>query len=140
MKVKTIPVIIALLGGGVASADANHDAAVQAIEQKAQLDGASAERAQKIMERYREPIGDLRRANRETIHELRALLRTERPDEKRVKKLEDQVFAARTKLQQLKAERMHELEKALTPAELGRLLVAWTRVNRAIRHAHAAQG
>ncbi len=140
MNVRTIPVIVALLSGGVARADANHDAAVQAIEQKAQLDGPSAERAQKIMERYRGPIGDLRRANRENIHELRALLRGERPDEKRVQKLEQQVFAARAKLTQLKAERMRELEKVLTPAELGRLLVAWTRVNRAIRHAHAAQG
>jgi Spy/CpxP family protein refolding chaperone len=140
MKMNSISLLFVLLAAaGSAHADGRRDVALKALEQKAQLDPATAERAQQVVDRYRGPIAELRKADGETLRELRLLLRVERPDDKRIKKLADQLLTSRTKLQKVKAERLHDLAKVMSPSQFGRLLVSWQRVNGAIRRAHTIE-
>ncbi|HZS39726.1 MAG TPA: periplasmic heavy metal sensor [Polyangia bacterium] len=141
-KVKPISLLFALavsLSAAGARADARRDVAIHALQQKAQLDPATAERVQQVVDRYHAQLAELRRADANALRELRLLLRDEHPDDKRVKKLSEQLLASRARLAKVKGDRLRDLGKVMTPSQFGRLLVSWRSVNHAIRRAQAIQ-
>ncbi len=125
-------IAIALLGASAQAARADRTV-VKALEKRVAFDAPSAERVQQVMDRYDTPIRELRHQSSASLHELRLLLRNEEPDAKRLKRLADQVLANRTHMNKLQGDRLHEVEKVLTPSQFGKLLVSWRAVNRTIR-------
>ncbi len=125
-------IAIAVLGATAQAARADQTV-VQALQKRVALDAPSAERVQKVMDRYDGSIRDLRLQSSKSLHELRLLLRNETVDQKRVKRLADEVLANRVRMQKIQTERLHDVEKVLTPPQFGKLLVSWRAVNRTIR-------
>jgi hypothetical protein len=128
---------IATLGAGVAHADPNPTTrralAIQAVEQHAELDSATAARVEDVVDRYREPLKTARTQRRDAARELRLALRHQRNDD-RVRSLEGRLTGATTRMHTLEAERMRALGAVLTPTQLGRLMMSWRAINHSLRH------
>lgn len=107
--------------------------ALTALVNTVQLDDAAAARVQAVVERYREPMESARIESTTTLHELRLVLRDEHPDERRIKKLAEALVTRRAEVNKLRAERLHDMSRVLTPSQFGRLLVSWRAVNRALQ-------
>ncbi len=139
MKLQSpLVMVFALSIGGAARADWNpqtrRHVAIEAMEKRARLDEAKATRAEDVVERYVEPLKAARQERRDATHELKQLLRAEKPNEVRIRKLEERVSQAASKLHQIESDRMRDLGKVLTPAELGRLMLSWREINHSLRH------
>jgi Spy/CpxP family protein refolding chaperone len=137
MRRALIPIAL-LVATGVARADnlpasELHSIAVTALVNSVQLDTPTAERVQSVVDRYRDSILTARIDSTTTLHQLKLVLRDAHPDDRRVKKLNDALIAHRARLEKLKEERVHDMEKILTPPQFGRLLVSWRAIDRAIR-------
>jgi Spy/CpxP family protein refolding chaperone len=124
--------------GGAARADWNpatrRHVAIEAMEKRAHLDETKAARVEDVVERYVEPMKSARQERRDAMRELRGLLRSGQPSEPQLRRLEQNVAQSAARLHQLEADRMRDLGKVLTPAELGRLMVSWRAINYSLRH------
>jgi hypothetical protein len=139
MKWRTfLPMVLSSLAGvanaGQLSRAQLHAVAVRALVDEAQLDPASAERVQSVVEEYRGRILTARIDSVTTLSELKRLVRTERPEPRRVQKLTSALLVHRAELQKQKDERTRAIAKVLTPLQFGRLLSSWRSVDRAIRN------
>ena len=110
-----------------------HSIAVGALATTAHLDVPTAERVQAVVERYRDPILAARIDSTTTLRQLNFVLRSEHPDDRRVKKLSEALIAHRARLEKLKEDRVRDIGKVLTAPQFGRLLVSWRTIERAIR-------
>ena len=111
---------------------ADHDFAVATLVGKAHLDQASADKVQAIVEKFRDKIDPIRHQDRELVRALRVQL-AGTPNDKAVAKLADQLVKNRAKLRDLRADRLHAIEKALPPPVFARLLLAMPRIDRALQ-------
>ncbi len=138
MKSQSLLVLALTLTAGAARADSLPHAemrtiAVNALVSTVHLDESTAERVQSVIDRYRDSMLAARIDSTTTMQELKLVLRTDKPDERRVKKLSDSLLAHRAQIHKLQTERLHDLSKVLTPAQFGRLLAEWRNVERTIR-------
>jgi Spy/CpxP family protein refolding chaperone len=138
MKWQTLVVLGITCVAGSANADRISHAemrsiAVNALVNTVHLDEASAQRVQAVADRYYDSILSARIESTTTMRELSLLLRSPKPDERRVRKLSETVIAQRARLRKLQDERMHDMSKVLSSVQFGRLLTSWRAVERNIR-------
>jgi Spy/CpxP family protein refolding chaperone len=116
------------LGGAPAFAQSSlHAVGVHALETKAALDAASAEKVQAVVDRYKPKMDPLRQEDLRILHEIRGTV-----DDGQAKSLTAKLSKNRKKLASLKADRLNDIEKLLTPSQFARLLASMSRVDRAV--------
>jgi hypothetical protein len=117
-----------LLGGAPAFAESKlHDVGVRALESKAALDAMSAERVQSVVDRYKPKMDPLRQEDLRILKQLRGGV-----DDAQAKALTAKLTRNRKRVASLKADRLHDIEKLLTPAQFGRLLASMPRIDRTV--------
>lgn len=116
------------LGGAPAFAQSSlHEVGVRALETKAALDSTSAEKVQVVVDRYKPKMDPLRQDDVQILSKLRGSV-----DDAQAKSLTSRLTRNRRKLQALKDDRLHDIEKLLTPSQFARLLSSMSRVDRAV--------
>lgn len=128
---RSIAMVMAIsLGGASAFAQPNsmHEVGVRALEAKAALDAGSAEKVQAVVDRYKPKMDPLRKEDQRILKQLRGTV-----DDAQAKSLTSKLEKNRKKLRSLRADRLRDIEKLLTPAQFGRLVASMSRVDRAIQ-------
>jgi hypothetical protein len=142
-RLPLIAVILCAVGGAArADGPTLRQTHIATLARQLQLDPPVAERMQSVVDTYNARMAPLQRADIELVGQLRTQLALSVPDARRLKSLSADLVKNRQKLQALRDDRLHELQKMLTPAQFSRLLVRWTSLTRQLhreaRRAHAA--
>jgi Spy/CpxP family protein refolding chaperone len=125
-------VAVILLAGPVARADGSsvRKAHIATLATELQLDASTAERVQSLVDKYKTRMAPLQRADAALVEQLHTLLLLSTPDAQRMKWVSGTLVKNRQKLQSLRDDRLHELQKTLTPEQFARLLVRWPTLTR----------
>ncbi len=128
-------IAVILCAGPLAHADGSplRQAHVATLASRLQLDATVAERVQSLVDKYNARMAPLQRADVELFGQLRTELALSAPDARRMKSLASDLVKNRQKLQALRDDRLHELQKTLTPEQFSRLLVRWSSLTRELR-------
>jgi Spy/CpxP family protein refolding chaperone len=127
-----LPLIAVTLAGSIASASAR-DAQLATLQQKLSIDRATAQRLETVADKYRGKMAPLRRADAAILGQLDTQLVISNPDPKRTKVLTAELLKNRDKLHELRNDRLHEMQKTLSPEQFARLLVSWPQLTRQLR-------
>ncbi len=120
-----------LLAGPVARADGPvRQAHVATLAAELHLDAPAAERVQSLLERYKERMAPLQRADVALVDQLHTLLLLSTPDAQRMRWASSTLVKNRQKLQSLRDDRLRDLQKMLAPEQFARLLVRWSALTR----------
>jgi Spy/CpxP family protein refolding chaperone len=124
-----------LLAGPLAHANPSslRQAHVATLANRLQLDAPLAERVQSVVDKYNARQAPLQRADVDLLGQLRTQLALTVADAGRMKSLSGELVKNRQKLQALRDDRLHELQKTLTPEQFSRLLVRWSSLTRELR-------
>ncbi len=126
---------VLLLAGPVARADGAslRQAHVATLAAELRLDAPAAERVQSLLDKYKERMAPLQRADAALVDQLHTLLVLSAPDGQRMRWAAGTLVKNRQKLQSLRDERLLELQKLLPPEPFARLLVRWSMLTRQFR-------
>jgi hypothetical protein len=128
-------VAVILLSSQVARADGAplRQAHVATLANELRIDAPLAERVQSLLDKYKQRMAPLQRADAALIEQLNTLLLLSAPDAPRMKWVSGTLVKNRQKLQALRDDRLHELQKMLTPEQFSRLLVRWSALTNQFR-------
>jgi len=104
------------------------------LEDKLQIDEPTAGRVQSIVDKYKAKMAPLRRADAAIVEQLNMQLVISKPDDQRMSSLGKELIKNRQKLQEMREDRLHEMQKTLSPSQFARLLVSWPQLARALHH------
>jgi hypothetical protein len=134
-----LSIVFAMALAATAHADpqralSRRDAAIQILEEKAQLDAQTAGHVQDVVDRFRPEIKSARDERRAALREIKLILRNEKPAQSRIRAAEQRLETTNAHLRALDQKRMDALKAVTTPEQLGRVILSWRSVNRALRH------
>ena len=97
------------------------------------LDEATAARLFPVLNRFDDQLEPIVRDMGEARREMRAQLESGKPDNAKLNKLIDRVVAGREKMQKIEHERLREVRKVLSPAQMARIVVVLPEVDRFVQ-------
>ncbi|HEY2745760.1 MAG TPA: Spy/CpxP family protein refolding chaperone [Polyangia bacterium] len=125
--------VLALAAPVAHAAPSVRQAHVATLATELRLDDAAAERMQSTIDKYNARMKPLQRADRELLGALHTQLALSAPDAQRMKSLAADLVKNRGKLQSLRDDRLHDLQKTLTPEQFSRLLLRWPALTQKFR-------
>ncbi len=97
------------------------------------LDEATASSFFAIANKYNAQVEALQQQAVAARRQLKQLIDSGGGDDATIQELTEQLLSRQAALEQLKAERIDEVRQVLTPAQFGKLMLAWPRIQQRIR-------